>query len=112
MLLKRVSGTYDGSFAIKRNFATREAHVDPDEFRFVDGLSPDDLVAPVATIAMLRWMNHPSCRAFWWATLAPPNNEGTLRRRLIAFDGIRKSLRIALTVASCHTPSRSFSIHL
>ena len=89
MLLKRASGgTYAGSFAIEEQFARNEARIDPEEIRFVDGsgLSPDDLVAPAATVRMLRWMNDPSRRAFWWATLAQPNNEGTLRRRLVAFE--------------------------
>lgn len=89
MLLKRASGgTYAASFALEEQFARSEAGIDPDEIRFVDGsgLSPDDLVAPAATVKMLRWMNHPSRRGYWWATLAQPNNEGTLRRRLVAFE--------------------------
>lgn len=89
MLLKRASGgTYAAAFAIEEQFAKSEAHVDPEEMRFVDGsgLSPDDLVAPAATVRMLRWMNHPSRRAYWWTTLAQPNNEGTLRRRLVALE--------------------------
>jgi len=89
MLFKRASGgTYAGSFAIEKQLTTLEAHIDPNETRFVDGcgLSPDDLVAPAATVAILRWMNQPSRRAFWWSTLAQPNNEGTLRRRLVTFE--------------------------
>jgi D-alanyl-D-alanine carboxypeptidase len=89
MLLKRAGGgTYAGGFALERQFAAHEARVDPDEFRFMDGsgLSPDDLVTPAATVAILRWMNHPWRRAYWWSTLAQPNNEGTLRRRLVAFE--------------------------
>jgi D-alanyl-D-alanine carboxypeptidase len=31
-------------------------------------------------------MNDPSRRPFWWPTLAQPNHEGTLRRRLIPFE--------------------------
>ena len=31
-------------------------------------------------------MNDPTRRAFWWATLAQPNNEGTLRRRLSSLE--------------------------
>jgi D-alanyl-D-alanine carboxypeptidase/D-alanyl-D-alanine-endopeptidase (penicillin-binding protein 4) len=85
MLLKRIAnGTYDGAFATERAFLTSISKIDGDSFRFVDGsgLAPDDLVTPQATIRMLRWMNEPSRRHFWWATLAQPNNEGTLRRRL------------------------------
>jgi len=85
MLLKRTTdGTYDGAFATERAFLTSIPKIDGDSFRFVDGsgLAPDDLVTPEATIRILRWMNDPSRRAFWWATLAQPNNEGTLRRRL------------------------------
>jgi D-alanyl-D-alanine carboxypeptidase/D-alanyl-D-alanine-endopeptidase (penicillin-binding protein 4) len=85
MLLKRSGdGTYDGSLARERNFLTHVPKIDDDWFRFVDGsgLAPDDLVTPEATVRMFRWMNEPSRRAFWWATLAQPNREGTLRRRL------------------------------
>jgi len=84
MLLKRTTnGTYDGAFATERAFLTR-LNIDGESFRFVDGsgLAPDDLVTPEATIRILRWMNDPSRRAFWWSTLAQPNNDGTLRRRL------------------------------
>jgi D-alanyl-D-alanine carboxypeptidase/D-alanyl-D-alanine-endopeptidase (penicillin-binding protein 4) len=84
MLLKRTTdGTYDGAFATERAFLTR-LKIDGESFRFVDGsgLAPDDLVTPEATIHILRWMNDPSRRAFWWSTLAQPNNDGTLRRRL------------------------------
>ncbi len=35
---------------------------------------------------LLRWMNEPSRRAFWWPILAQPNNEGTLRRRLVTLE--------------------------
>ena len=84
MLLKRTTnGTYDGAFQTERAFLTRLG-IDGESFRFVDGsgLAPDDLITPETTIRILRWMNDPSRRAFWWATLAQPNNEGTLRRRL------------------------------
>jgi len=89
MLLKRASdGTYPTAFALERAFATREAHVRDGDFSFADGsgLSPDDLVTPRAIIAMLRWMNDPSRRGCWWATLAQPENEGTLRRRLVTLE--------------------------
>jgi D-alanyl-D-alanine carboxypeptidase/D-alanyl-D-alanine-endopeptidase (penicillin-binding protein 4) len=84
MLLKRTTnGTYDGAFATERAFLT-SLGIDGESFRFVDGsgLAPDDLVTPETTIRILRWMNEPSRRAFWWATLSQPNNDGTLRRRL------------------------------
>jgi D-alanyl-D-alanine carboxypeptidase/D-alanyl-D-alanine-endopeptidase (penicillin-binding protein 4) len=89
MLFKRASnGTYDASFALERAFATREAHVDTNDFSFADGsgLSPDDLVTPRAIVKMLRWMNDPVRRGFWWATLAQPANEGTLRKRLVTLE--------------------------
>jgi D-alanyl-D-alanine carboxypeptidase/D-alanyl-D-alanine-endopeptidase (penicillin-binding protein 4) len=85
MLLKRTTdGTYDGAFATERAFLENVVKIDGESFRFVDGsgLSPDDLVTPRATIRLLRWMNDPSRRAFWWATLAQPNTDGTLRRRI------------------------------
>jgi D-alanyl-D-alanine carboxypeptidase/D-alanyl-D-alanine-endopeptidase (penicillin-binding protein 4) len=84
MLLKRTTnGTYDGAFQTERAFLT-SLGIDGQSFHFVDGsgLAPDDLVTPEATIRLLRWMNDPSRRAFWWSTLAQPNNDGTLRRRL------------------------------
>lgn len=89
MLFKRASnGTYDGSFALERAFLTRVPHIEDDAFRFVDGsgLAPDDLVTAASTVRLLRWMNDPARRAFWWATLAQPNNDGTLHRRLITLE--------------------------
>lgn len=89
MLFKRASrGTYAGSFALERQLLVNEIGAQGVDFRFVDGsgLSPDDLVAPAATIAMLRWMNHPARRPLWWSLLATPNQEGTLRRRVIALE--------------------------
>jgi D-alanyl-D-alanine carboxypeptidase/D-alanyl-D-alanine-endopeptidase (penicillin-binding protein 4) len=84
MLLKRTTnGTYDGAFATERAFLT-SLGIDGETFRFVDGsgLAPDDLVTPETTIRILRWMNDPSRRNFWWSTLSQPNTDGTLRRRL------------------------------
>ena len=89
MLLKRASdGTYPASFDLERRTLTSEMRVPPDTFRFADGsgLAPDNLVSARATVALLRWMNHPARRAFWWDTLAQPNNEGTLRRRLVPLE--------------------------
>ena len=95
MLLKRSgasstanAATYDAAFALERAFLTTEASIPGDHFRFVDGsgLSPDDLVTPEATIRILRWMNEPTRRPYWWAVLATPNQEGTLRRRLIPLE--------------------------
>lgn len=89
MLLKRAGGgTYDAALARERMFLTGEPRIDGASFQFVDGsgLAPDDLVTPRATIAMLRWMNAPSRRAFWWSVLATPNQQGTLRRRLIPLE--------------------------
>jgi D-alanyl-D-alanine carboxypeptidase/D-alanyl-D-alanine-endopeptidase (penicillin-binding protein 4) len=89
MLLKRAGGgTYANAFAMERAFLTSDGGLDPGSFNFVDGsgLAPDDLLTPESTIRVLRWMNHPSRRAFWWATLAQPANEGTLRRRLVTLD--------------------------
>jgi serine-type D-Ala-D-Ala carboxypeptidase/endopeptidase (penicillin-binding protein 4) len=89
MLLKRAGGgTYENAFAIERAFLTSDVRVEPGTFQFVDGsgLAPDDLVTPRATIRMLRWMNEPSRRDYWWSVLAQPANEGTLRRRLATLE--------------------------
>lgn len=89
MLLKRSSnGTYDASFALERALMTNEVHVPRGSFRFVDGsgLAPDNLVTPRASVKLLRWMNDPARRGFWWPLLAQPNNEGTLRRRLVTLE--------------------------
>jgi D-alanyl-D-alanine carboxypeptidase/D-alanyl-D-alanine-endopeptidase (penicillin-binding protein 4) len=86
MLFKRSSpsGSYEESESLERRFAVDEAHVDPAEFRFVDGsgLAPDDLVTPAAIVKVLRWMNASERRATWWMILAQPGNEGTLHGRL------------------------------
>ncbi|HWW60477.1 MAG TPA: D-alanyl-D-alanine carboxypeptidase [Thermoanaerobaculia bacterium] len=82
MLFKRAAGgTYD--FSVEQR-AVGEMGL----FRFVDGsgLAPDDLVTPEAVVNLLRWMNEPSRRGFWWAVLAQPNGEGTLRRRLVTLE--------------------------
>jgi serine-type D-Ala-D-Ala carboxypeptidase/endopeptidase (penicillin-binding protein 4) len=89
MLLKRMGGgTYDNAFAVERAFLLSDVKLDDGTFRFVDGsgLAPDDLLTPRAAIRLLRWMNHPARRAFWWSVLAQPNNEGTLRRRLVTLE--------------------------
>jgi D-alanyl-D-alanine carboxypeptidase/D-alanyl-D-alanine-endopeptidase (penicillin-binding protein 4) len=89
MLLKRSSnGTYEASFALERALMANEVRVPPDSFRFVDGsgLAPDNLVTARASVKLLRWMNEPSRRGFWWPLLAQPNNEGTLRRRLVTLE--------------------------
>lgn len=89
MLLKRIGGgTYAGGLNVERAFLTGAPKIDGHSFSFADGsgLSPEDLVTPEATIDILRWMNEPSRRAYWWATLAQPNNEGTLRRRLVTLE--------------------------
>jgi len=89
MLLKRsADGTYTTALARERAFATYEARVPSQDFSFADGsgLSPEDLVTPRAVIAMLRWMNDPVRRGYWWSVLAQPANEGTLRRRLVTLE--------------------------
>lgn len=94
MLLKNLAdatepASYGAAFAIERRFLTSDTpHIADDEFRFADGsgLSPDDLVTPAATVAILRWMNDPARRGIWWTILATPNQEGTLRRRLIPLE--------------------------
>jgi len=89
MLLKHIAGgTYDGAFERERLFLTSELGLDGSTFRFVDGsgLAPDDLMTARAAIGVLRWMNEPSRRELWWRTLATPNQDGTLRRRLIALE--------------------------
>ncbi|HEX3584013.1 MAG TPA: D-alanyl-D-alanine carboxypeptidase [Thermoanaerobaculia bacterium] len=86
MLFKRSSptGSYADSEELERRFAVDEAHVDPAEFRFVDGsgLAPDDLVTSAAIVKVLRWMNVPERRGTWWMILAQPGSEGTLHNRL------------------------------
>ncbi len=89
MLLKRSGGgTYEGGLARERTFLTGAPRIGGDSFRFADGsgLSPEDLVTPEATVHMLRWMNDPVRRGYWWSTLAQPNNDGTLRRRLVTLE--------------------------
>jgi serine-type D-Ala-D-Ala carboxypeptidase/endopeptidase (penicillin-binding protein 4) len=89
MLLKRSSdGTYGASFARERALLENEVRVPPGSFRFVDGsgLAPDDLITARASVRLLRWMNDPLRRGFWWPLLAQPNNEGTLRRRLVTLE--------------------------
>lgn len=77
-------GAYATAFAREREFLAGEAGIDGREFRFVDGsgLAPDDLVTPAAIVKLLRWMNEPARRGMWWALLATPGEEGTLRKRL------------------------------
>ena len=89
MLLKRsAAGTYDSAFARERVFLTTEVRLDGSAFRFVDGsgLAPDDLMTARAAMGVLRWMNDPSRRGLWWPTLATPNQDGTLRRRVVALE--------------------------
>src|SRR5258708_32129736 len=73
------------AFAREREFLTSEAGIESREFRFVDGwgLAPEDRVTPAAMVKLLRWMNEPARRGMWWALLATPGEEGTLRKRLI-----------------------------
>jgi serine-type D-Ala-D-Ala carboxypeptidase/endopeptidase (penicillin-binding protein 4) len=92
MLFKGLSAgaqpaSYGASEEIERRFLTSEAGIANSDFRFVDGcgLSPDDLVTPLALVTLLRWMNEPSRRAIWSMMLAHPGEEGTLRRRLLPF---------------------------
>lgn len=88
MLFKRAAGGRPASYAEalqkEREFLTTEAGVDPNEFRLVDGcgLSPEDMVAPEATVKLLRWMNHPARRSFWIPLLATPGETGTLHYRI------------------------------
>ena len=86
MLFKRSSesGSYDESEWLERQFLTAEVGVDPAQFHFVDGcgLAPDDLVTPASIVTILRWMNQPARRGFWWTLLAHPGGEGTLHNRL------------------------------
>lgn len=89
MLLKRSGGgTYANALALDRAFLTREVGLEPHSFRFNDGsgLSVDNLTTARATIRLLRWMNDPARRPMWWALLAQPANEGTLRRRVVALE--------------------------
>ena len=91
MLLKQLGGTpatYDGALDVERAFLTSDVRVPDDAFRFVDGsgLAPDDLLTPHAVIRILRWMNDPARRGYWWSVLAQPKNEGTLRSRLVTLE--------------------------
>ena len=92
MLLKVTStsapASYQSGLDRERAFLTSEVRIDGESFRFVDGsgLAPDDLVTPRTTIRLLRWMNDESRRGLWWSLLAQPNNEGTLRRRLVPLE--------------------------
>ncbi|MCU1245020.1 MAG: D-alanyl-D-alanine carboxypeptidase/D-alanyl-D-alanine-endopeptidase, partial [Acidobacteria bacterium] len=90
MLYKRASaaGSYAESQELERRFLG-EAGVDPAEVHFADGsgLSPEDLVAPSAVVALLRWMNAPQRHGIWWSLLPQPGGEGTLRRRLLPLAG-------------------------
>lgn len=92
MLLKRLGvpapASYEAALARERAFLTTEVGLPQDSFSFVDGsgLSPEDLVTPQATIRVLRWMNEPARRSFWWAVLAQPNNNGTLHHRVVSLE--------------------------
>jgi D-alanyl-D-alanine carboxypeptidase/D-alanyl-D-alanine-endopeptidase (penicillin-binding protein 4) len=89
MLLKHLGGgTYEGGFARERAFLTAEPRLSNDTFRFADGsgLAPDNLMTSRAAIRLLRWMNDPVRRGYWWDTLVQPNQDGTLRRRLIPLE--------------------------
>lgn len=92
MLLKRLGvqpqATYESAFAIEKAFLTSDVGIEGDSFAFVDGsgLAPDDLVTAESTIRVLRWMNHPARRSFWWDILAQPAGPGTLRRRIVALE--------------------------
>ena len=79
------AASYERAEEIERSFLVSEVGIDPSEFRFLDGsgLSPDDLVAPAAIIRLLRWMNAPQRRGFFWSVMATPGEDGTLRRRLL-----------------------------
>ena len=79
--------SYAASREIEAGFLTSEVGIDPNEFRFVDGsgLAPDDLVTPAAVVKMLRWMNAPERRSYWWLVMAQPGSEGTLHRRLLPY---------------------------
>jgi D-alanyl-D-alanine carboxypeptidase/D-alanyl-D-alanine-endopeptidase (penicillin-binding protein 4) len=88
MLLKRITGSYEESFARERELLTGDLSLADGTFRFVDGsgLAPDDLMTSAAAIGVLRWMDDPLRRGYWWSTLARPGEEGTLRRRLAGLE--------------------------
>lgn len=89
MLLKRAGGgSYEEAFARERSFLVAEPKLAGDTFRFVDGsgLAPDDLMTSRSAVRLLRWMNEPVRRTFWWDTLAQPNQLGTLRRRVVTLE--------------------------
>lgn len=75
--------SYDASEEIERDVLSGIG-ITADEVRFVDGcgLAPDDVAAPTAVVKVLRWMNDPARRGYYWQVLAAPGSEGTLRLRL------------------------------
>lgn len=92
-LLKRsvTPGSYDAALVMEERLLA-EIGIPNDETRFVDGsgLAPDNMVTPRAVVRLLRWMNDPYRRDFWWELLAAAGGEGTLRRRLVPYaDRIR-----------------------
>lgn len=92
MLFKRVSpaggpASYAAAREEERRFLTREVGIDGREFTFADGcgLATDDLVTPAAAVRLLRYLNAPGRHPLFWAILATPGEEGTLRKRLTEF---------------------------
>jgi D-alanyl-D-alanine carboxypeptidase/D-alanyl-D-alanine-endopeptidase (penicillin-binding protein 4) len=94
MLFKKVSppgapASYIAAREVERQFLTSEVGIDGEEFTFTDGcgLSTDDLVTPNAVVHILRYLNAPARRSLFWAILATPGEEGTLRKRLTELAG-------------------------
>jgi D-alanyl-D-alanine carboxypeptidase/D-alanyl-D-alanine-endopeptidase (penicillin-binding protein 4) len=83
------AASYDESERVESGFLQSEVGITPAEVRFVDGsgLAPDDLAAPTAMLKMLRWMNDPARRGYFWQVMAQPGGEGTLRLRLTELAG-------------------------
>lgn len=90
MLYKRVApapASYDQAREIETQFLATEPGIAAGETRFVDGcgLAPDDLVTPRAVVKLLRWLNDPARRPFFYELMAIPGQPGTLRLRLTDF---------------------------
>lgn len=90
MLYKRSAAgpepaSYTAAGTLESAFLRTTLGLEEHDFRFVDGsgLAPDDLLTAAAVIRLLRWMDEPQRRGVWWALLAVPGEEGTLRRRLL-----------------------------
>ncbi len=89
MIFKRSATTgpaisFDDATEGEVQFLTGQLGIPRSEYSFADGsgLSSENLVTPSATVRVLRYMGDPARRGIYWAILATPGEEGTLRLRL------------------------------